>query len=167
MTLLAALILAGCGSRVAGSDGDGGPAPSGSTSTPATSDRAVASARARDAPPEAALAAEGGDPVPGQLGSYTWDGSGSDSPWLPGTPITVGAGESLSVTLAPPAATGTWRARYVPAGQTDAEGARPLGEGSTTPTFPAPPAGRWTVEVQVTFPDAAGAASYFWEIVVD
>ena len=35
-------------------------------------------------PPVASLAAEGGDPVVGQLGSYIWADGGSDAPWLPG-----------------------------------------------------------------------------------
>ena len=61
--------------------------------------RPTASPTRRRIPPDASLAAEGGDPVPGQLGTFTWAGGGSDSPWLPGTPITVGAGESLTVTL--------------------------------------------------------------------
>ncbi|MEA2610414.1 MAG: hypothetical protein QOG32_140 [Chloroflexota bacterium] len=48
-------------------------------------------------PPDAALAAEGGDPVIGQLGSFTWGAGGSDSPWLPGAPLVVGVGERLRV----------------------------------------------------------------------
>ena len=120
--LLVALTLVGCGSRPAGSGG-GGVAPSPSTSAGRPTAQTVPSSSTSATPPEAALAAEGGDPVPGQLGSYTWDGTGSESPWLPGAPIAVGAGESLSVTLVPPTASGTWRARYVPAEQTDAAGA--------------------------------------------
>ena len=42
--------------------------------------------RSRAEPPAATLAVEGGDPVAGQLGSFTWNGGGSDSPWLPGAP---------------------------------------------------------------------------------
>ena len=38
-----------------------------------------------DGPPDAELAAEGGDPVTGQLGTYIWAGAGSDSPWLRGS----------------------------------------------------------------------------------
>ena len=49
----------------------------------------------------ASLAVEGGDPVAGSLGSYTWAGGGSDSPWLPGAPMRVGSGERLRLTLAP------------------------------------------------------------------
>ena len=51
-------------------------------------------------PPAAALAVEGGDPVTGQLGTFTWGDGGSDSPWLPGAPIAVGTGEQLTVSIA-------------------------------------------------------------------
>ena len=34
-------------------------------------------------PPAASIAVEGGDPVTGQLGTFTWGDGGSDSPWLP------------------------------------------------------------------------------------
>src|SRR5690242_17082689 len=51
-------------------------------------------------PPAASLSAEGGDPVVGELGSNTWHGAGSDSPWLQGSPIRVGASEPLTVTIA-------------------------------------------------------------------
>ena len=57
------------------------PPPTGDpTRRPSTAVAGVVSAE----PPAATLAAEGGDPVAGQLGSYTWAGGGSDSPWLPG-----------------------------------------------------------------------------------
>ena len=98
----------------------------------------------------------------GQLGSYVWHDRGSDSPWLPGSPLTVGAGEPLSMTLGDGASVASWRARMVPADQTDPEGATSLGEGTGPPTFPAPGTGRWTVQVEVTFPDQAGTASYAW-----
>ena len=115
------------------------------------------------APPRADVTVDGGDPVPGQLGSYTWLGIGSDSPWLPGTPIRVGAGEPLTMTFAPAIAPVTWRGRFVPAEQADAAGARSLSDGTASPpSFVAPPAGRWTVQVEVVF--AAGSAAYFWRM---
>ena len=67
-------------------------------------------------PARATLAAEGGDPVIGQLGSFTWGDGGSDSPWLPGAPITVGPASRLTVTLADGVAIASWSARRVPAG---------------------------------------------------
>ena len=121
----------------------------------------------RDAPPDAALSVEGGDPVTGQLGTYVWLDSGSDSPWLPGTPLTVGAGEPLTVTLVPDGDVRSWVARYTPAAAQDPAGAVPLGDGTGKPTFAAPETGTWTLEVFVEFEAGAGHASYFWRLEVE
>lgn len=120
-----------------------------------------------DVPPSAALAAEGGDPVVGQLGSYTWGDSGSDSPWLPGSPIHVASGEPLTVSLGPDVPIAAWHARYVPAGAGDPAGAIRLGEGTGTPVFGAPAGGPWTVEVVIDFVGGQGTASYFWRLDVE
>jgi hypothetical protein len=162
-------IVAGCTTATAS------PAPSSALATPppATVARpsmpnpsSVAPAPAGDRPPDARLAAEGGDPVTGQLGSYTWADSGSDSPWLPGAPVTVGVGEPLSITLDPPVGVASWRARSVPASADGPEGATLLGEGSGPALFSSPAPGTWTVEVHVVFADDAGDASYFWMVAV-
>ena len=117
-------------------------------------------------PPAASLAVEGGDPVTGQLGSYTWNGGGSDSPWLPGAPMTAGAGERLTLTLADGTAVETWSARSVAAGSTDGAGATGLGEGSAPVTFRAPPPGKWSVQVMVRFAGDLGSAAYYWKVTV-
>lgn len=124
-------------------------------------------AAGREAPPEAFLAAEGGDPVAGQLGSFVWLQSGSDSPWLPGAPIAVGSGEPLTVSLDPDGDIRAWAARYVPADAAGPEGATTLGEGSGPPRFEAPGPGDWTVEVVVEFAAGVGDASYFWRLEVE
>ncbi len=120
-----------------------------------------------DAPPDATLAAEGGDPVTGQLGTYVWLQTGSDAPWLPGAPIAVGSGEPLTMAFIPPGDITTWRARYVPSNAGDPTGALSLGEGSGEPGFSAPGPGSWTVEVAVEFAAGAGSASYFWRLEVE
>jgi hypothetical protein len=121
----------------------------------------------RDAPPDAALAAEGGDPVTGRLGTYLWLGTGSDSPWLLGAPLAVGAGEPLTLRLDPDADILAWTARSVPAGTQGPEGATTLAEGTGDPVFDAPGPGAWTVEVFVGFAGGAGEASYFWRLEVE
>ena len=138
-------------------------------SAPATSATSTPSPTApgRDAPPEALLAAEGGDPVAGQLGTYVWLESGSDSPWLPGAPLAVGAGEPLTVTLAPDGEMRAWSARYVPAAAGGPEGATSLANGATSPRFDAPGPGAWTVEVFVEFAPGVGDAHYFWRLEVE
>lgn len=121
----------------------------------------------RDAPPDALLSAEGGDPVAGQLGTYLWLQSGSDSPWLPGAPIAVGAGEPLSVSVVPDGDIRAWAARYVPAAAAGPEGATTLGDGTGQPRLDAPGPGAWTVELFVEFAAGAGEASYFWRLEVE
>jgi hypothetical protein len=121
----------------------------------------------RDAPPDAYLAAEGGDPVAGQLGTFVWFQTGSDSPWLPGAPLAVGAGEPLTVRLAPDDGIRAWAARFVPAAAGGPDRAVTLGEGPGIPRFEAPGPGDWTVEVFVEFAAGAGDARYFWRLEVE
>lgn len=119
------------------------------------------------APPDAVLAAEGGDPVTGQLGTYVWFDTGSDAPWLPGAPLRVGAGEPLTVRLVPDGPVAGWEARYVPAAAKGPAGAVELGEGTGEIAFGAPSLGDWTVEVSIEFGGGAGEAHYFWRLEVE
>jgi len=121
----------------------------------------------RDAPPDALLAAEGGDAVAGQLGTFVWFETGSDAPWLPGAPIAVGAGEPLTVSLVPDGDIRAWAARYVPAEAAGPDGATTLGEGAGEPAFAAPGPGTWTIELSVEFAAGAGNAHYFWRLEVE
>jgi hypothetical protein len=119
-------------------------------------------------PPAASIAVDGGDPVVGELGSFGWKNAGSDSPWLDGSPIHVGAGELLVFTLAEPVAIESWQASRVIPGDRDETGAVGIGEGSGEPiTFDAPPSGSWSVGVSVLFVDNLGSAAYYWLIEVD
>jgi hypothetical protein len=146
--------------------GSPGPSPAASTDTVAASAAAVETISPDEVPPVARLAAEGGDPVTGQLGTYVWGGQGSDSPWLPGAAIAVGRGEPLTVTPTPAADIAGWTARIVPADSSGPDGATSLGEGSGRPRFAAPKRGAWTLEVHLVFADDAGDASYFWRLDV-
>lgn len=120
-------------------------------------------------PPDALLAAEGGDPVAGEIGSYTWLNAGSDSPWLPGNPITVGAGETLTVTIEPAVNVEQWTAsREV--WQVLPGGGPTVGVGQGGPgqpiTFTAPPPGLWALDVSVWFTGGRGSAAYYWKLEV-
>lgn len=118
-------------------------------------------------PPAASIQVEGGDPVVGQLGGFTWQQGGSASPWLPGTPIHVGNGERLQLTLAEPVGIATWTASYVPAAQLDGPAAG-LGQGAAGPVaFTGPRPGQWSVKVSVWFAGGLGSAAYFWGVVVE
>jgi hypothetical protein len=141
------------------------PTPSAPPPTAAPATVTPASRRAGvDEPPAAILTAEGGDPVLGQLGSYAWADGGSDSPWLQGAPITVGAVEPLAMAVDPAVPIASWSARMMPAGAGAPVGAVSLGQGSGSPRFEAPGPGDWTVEVQVRFADGLGSAAYFWAL---
>jgi hypothetical protein len=163
----AILIVVAC-STPSGSSGSAAPVttpiPIPGSATPVAVPTSEATAAA--GPPTAVLAAEGGDPVDGQLGSYIWGDGGSDGPWLHGAPVTVGAREPLTVTLRPDQPIASWTARYVVATADGPDGATPLGQGQGggQPRFAAPSSGSWTVEVHVVFADAAGNASYFWQL---
>ena len=117
-------------------------------------------------PPVASLAAEGGDPVTGQLGTFTWGDGGSDSPWLPGSPIAVGTGERLTVSIAGPVAVATWSAKQVPGGAVGGSGATGLGTGGPPIAFDAPETGSWSVQVTVDFDGGLGSATYYWLLTV-
>jgi hypothetical protein len=137
------------------------PTSSAPRATPATSP--TASPARSDAPPTASLGAEGGDAVVGQLGSYTWGGTGSDSPWLPGSRLTVGAGEPLTVRIDGGGGVADWSAARVAAGTTDGTGAAALGGGEGEPIrFIGPAAGHWSVQVQVRFETGSDTAAYYW-----
>lgn len=118
-----------------------------------------------DEPPPAALAAEGGDSVDGELGSFTWADGGSDSPWLPGSPITVGSGERLTVSIVGVGVSG-WSASRVPSGTENGFRAVPLGSGAAAISFTAPEPGSWSVQVTVQFAGGLGSATYYWQLTV-
>ena len=144
------------------------PAGPGASASPGAGDGAAPStpSGATTEPPPASLAAEGGDPVAGQLGSFTWGDGGSDSPWLAGTPGAVGSGEPLTVTIADGTGVAAWSARRVPAGTTDGSHAVALGSGDARIAFPAPGPGSWSVQLMVQFADNLGSATYYWQLAV-
>lgn len=139
-------------------------APSPSPTTPPS----VASAEpspAVDGPPTALLRVDGGDPVAGQLGTYTWDGGGSDSPWLPGAPIAAATGEILTMTLPPDMMVTDWSAVIAPAANGDETGAIEAGAGSGPVEVTAPAAGTWTLAITVRAGER-GAATWFWRLEI-
>ena len=167
-TLALACLVLGCSVQTP-AIGSASPSPPGAIASASGDDAPTATAPASSpaaGPPQATLAAEGADPVIGQLGSFTWADGGSDSPWLPGTPVTVGAGEPLTVELRDGVAIASWTARQAPAGTTDGAGAVGLGGGPAPATFTAPAPGSWSVQVDVTFADDLGTAVYYWQVTV-
>ena len=142
------------------------PDPSAASSSAAAPSPLVAASFSATEPPAASLAVEGGDPVTGQVGTFTWGDGGSDSPWLPGSPIVVGTGELLTVTIAAPIGVATWSAKRIPEGATGGSGATGLGTGGPPIAFDAPEAGTWSVQVIVDFDGGLGSATYYWLVTV-
>ena len=158
--LALAAVACSCGS-------DGGAAPmtepsakAGATSTAMTAPAGV------DGPPVALASVEGGDPVQGRLGTYTWAGTGSDAPWLQGAPLSVGAGEVLGVAFDPHVGVSSWSARFVPLGRDGPAGGQSLGEGRAPIRIGVPPPGAWTILLSVVFGDGLGTANYAWAVTV-
>jgi hypothetical protein len=167
VTVLVGLSIVGCSGTQSTSPVPASPsfavAPSAPASPPATPSSAPSTSTE---PPTASLTVEGGDPVVGQLGSYTWAGGGSDSPWLPGTKLDVGAGERVTLSLDPDIAVAEWTASRVDAGTTDGSGAVGLGSGTGVVSFTAPEAetGAWSIQVALRFADDRGSAAYYWAL---
>jgi hypothetical protein len=186
LALLAAVLAAACGSpRTSLSPSTIGPlstetaapsvmvAPTGTptiepvTQEPGTPDPATAEPQIPE-PPAASIAVDGGDPVIGELGTFTWQNGGSDAPWLNGYPIQVGSGELLTLTMAEPVPVASWSVSRQPPGSRDDFGAMGMAQGSGMPVaFPAPPPGSWSVGASIRFTGTLGSASYYWLIEVD
>jgi len=127
----------------------------------------TASPAQAEGPPGATLSVEGGDPLAGQLGSYTWAGGGSDSPWLQGSAVRAGAGEPLTVRLDRATVVADWAATRVVAGTTDGSGGVSLASAEGEPIrFIGPAAGHWSVQVQVRFDGGSDSATYYWLLEV-
>jgi hypothetical protein len=156
------LVAAGCSWGTSGSAVPASEPPASLGTTPGGS----ALAPGVDAPPIALASVEGGDAVAAQLGTYTWDGTGSDAPWLQGAPLSVGAGEILAVTFEPTIGVSSWSAHFVPLGQDGPDGGQPLGDGQGPIHLDVPPPGGWTIVLQVGFADDLGMANYAWAVTV-
>jgi hypothetical protein len=120
-------------------------------------------------PPDATLTVEGGDPVVGEQGSWSWNGAASDAPWLPGHPIHVGVGELLTFAMLERVPIEGWQvARVPPSSVPGGDGEVGMAEGTGQAVrFAAPPKGTWSVSVTVQFADNLGGASYYWKVTVD
>lgn len=184
VTIAAAVMVSGCGTT--GVASGGGSTVAASSASPTTglgferspSATIQASSPAEPSlepdptltpPPDATLQVDGGDPVIGELGSWTWRNAGSDAPYLPGYPIHVGTGERLIFAMTEPVAIEGWQVRRVPPSSVPgSEGLVGMGEGTGgTIWFEAPPQGTWAVSVTVQFAAGLGGASYYWQVEVD
>ena len=119
-------------------------------------------------PPVAALVPAGGLPARGELGSYVWDGAGSDAPWLvPPEAAGVRVRGPYAVTVVPPLVIERWEAAWARVGDNgagDPEGAV-TGEGGPI-TVPGPAAtGTWTLMLDIRF-NGGNHAAWYWRVEV-
>jgi hypothetical protein len=114
-------------------------------------------------PPDALLSVAGGAPTTGALGTFTWLGTGSDGPWLPGTPVNVPGHGAATVSFEPPVATTTWSVKQAQPGDIDGRTAREIASGSGPIGFSVP-SKAGTILVSVEFAGDAGSANYFWAL---
>lgn len=121
-------------------------------------------------PPLALLSVDGGEPMTGELGTYVYEGSGSDAPWLPAASlesVQVPSGATLELTLEDASAFVSWSAQVAAAEDVRGESKTGLGqsEGSTrmeSAAFASPETGQWVLAARVFYPDDRGDAVFFW-----
>ena len=120
-------------------------------------------------PPLAVLTVPNRPPVEGAVGSYSWDGFASDSPWIPGDgPVLVAPDIVAHVRLPAGVEVSEWSARYAPLdGATVDDTTVTLQQigASAEIDFPAPPAGSWSVQLEVRYV-GHGSATYYWRFDV-
>lgn len=155
-------------SRAATSSGSpAAPTPSAAASAPpGPSD--PPSAPALTGPPRALLDGFRAGRVAGDLGTYVWDETGSDAPWVIGLARGIAApGAHLSVVLRPELPVVAWRARW--ARVTGGQAGTPRSGGSGTSdgiemTAPSS-AGSWSLQLNVELgPDRS--ANWYWRVEV-
>jgi len=184
---LAALVFvtAGCGGN-AGSPAATGPAASGgAVTTAAIPGTATPDATASPAdeptptppdsvppdsaePPLAVLVGGIEGPRAGDLGTFSWDGLVSDSPWIvqrTGSPVTPGA--RLRVRFDPRLVPRAWSARWAPVRHGEAGAPRDAGSGGGGRVSVEAPmdAGPWSLRLDATFADGRRAV-WYWRLGV-
>lgn len=175
LILVAATIslIAACGSAASNAPANPSPTVPAATPTPLPTPMPTPTPTpaASSLPPLAVVRVDG-RPTPGTLGSYTMDGSGSDTPWQPfgGLPgIEVAARASLVVAFADGAPIGGWVAQLAAAD--DPMGADLTGLGGVeqgleaeSVTIGPMPAGRWVLAVRLFRADGRGDGITYWAI---
>ena len=155
------VVLGGC-------SGDGPATPAVTAGAPGPTARITPSPTEVPGPPVASLdsGVEGG--VPGELGTFTWDGLGSDAPWIvPPVAVPAAPGSPLAVTLDPGLAPLGWTARWAPvrAGSAGDPAAVATGTGAPIVVAAPMPPGAWGLQVEITFAGGRRAA-WYWSVGV-
>ena len=172
---LAGILAGGCGPAGATTTPSQGTRaePSAPASASASADRPIATTAPRPTevpgPPSLSLRGSATGAIRGELGSFLWDGLGSDAPWIvPATASHVASGGYLEVVVAPPRESDHWTARWAPVAggapgdpSATAEG----GAGGIRLTAPSRP-GTWGLALEVSFGDGR-RGTWYWRLDVD
>ena len=122
---------------------------------------------ARTGPPVAMLAGVAAGAGIGALGSSTWDGSGTDAPWIvPPDGSRAAAGDRLDVAFDPAAEPASWTARWAPvtaSGAGDVAGGVD-GSGPVTIAAPGEP-GDWSLQLEASFGQGR-SGTWYWRLEV-
>jgi hypothetical protein len=111
-------------------------------------------------PPDAFVAVEPMPRVKGALGTYSWLATGSDAPWLPGTPVALPAGRVARITVDPGGRLLGWRLRT---GAADGSGTNLLGSGTAEPIEFTVPRAPTTVQLELDY-GTTGTAAWYWAV---
>ena len=119
-------------------------------------------------PPGASIAGGSAGIVPGELGAFSWDGLGSDAPWIvPPRSVRISAAAPITVTLDPALAPERWAARWAPVVARSAGDPATVQSGTDAAIKVAAPVapGTWGLQVEITFAEGRQAA-WYWSIDV-
>ena len=119
-------------------------------------------------PPRAILVGGADGPEAGDLGTFSWDGLVSDSPWIvqrSGSPVTPGT--RLRVRFDPRLQPRTWVARWAPIRHGEAGTPRDAGSGDAGRVAVEAPmdSGPWSLQLDATFADGRRAV-WYWRLGV-
>jgi hypothetical protein len=178
-------VMAGCAGPAATPAPTGPPAGSGlspteaptATSSPDATESAAGDQTATPAdtqppdspePPRAILVGGADGPETGDLGTFSWDGLVSDSPWIvqrAGSPVTPGT--RLRVRFDPRLEPRAWIARWAPIRHGEAGSPQDAGSGDGGRVAVEAPmeAGPWSLQLDATFADGRRAV-WYWRLGV-
>jgi len=140
------------------------PSPTPAPPTPAPAATAQASL---PEPPGATLSGIVSGPGGGTLGSFTWNGAGSDAPWIvPPDASRAAPGAALGVAFEPAASPVDWTARWAPVTAAGAGDVASGVDGSGPVAIVAPgDAGAWSLQLEASFGQGR-TGTWYWRLEV-
>ncbi|HEY6569840.1 MAG TPA: hypothetical protein VIZ22_06095 [Candidatus Limnocylindrales bacterium] len=136
---------------------------------PSASAEATADPGGSSEPPAALLIGTDAGPVAGDLGTFSWDGLVSDSPWIvQRSGNAAAAGARLRVRFDDSMDQTRWTARWAPIRRGEAGTPRAAGSGDEGRILIEAPAeaGSWSLQLEARFGDGRRAA-WYWRVAVD